>query len=485
MDYVRVVKLLILVVILAYALFSYYSLADTLTHQEIERGGKGYVSDEVWYVSSARNLLYKVFHVEPRCYNKSSATVIYEENISVTHFLIYNLARESGVRVVDSGYGKLRKAVYVEADNRSAIEAFVDKLKNYTSVKTVVYGWRLADAENIHEYLNLEHPPLVKYLIALTMVALGDYPTYWRIPFIVAGVLLVLFSYLLASAILRDDLVALVVAAAVAVEPLTRVMASIALLDIYVALFSVLSAYLLVKRRYLPALLVIAIGGTAKFNTLFMLIPFLIIVIRDYVRRHRGSFYALLYGGALYILLSVAIVFCMQVIVSIPIINHVGFTNWLNYSLFGAIKWHTSIKCTVNCPPSSAPWEWFFGINGFPVYFFTSGEGLYAIGSSFFWSIALAYSIAFLPSYMLRRSCRWSLLFLYGVFSGYLLLWIIGGRTQYSFYSIQLLPFVYTTLAVFSKDIVLSRKIAIETLCLWKNLLEYLWNSLLKLLLIS
>ena len=76
-------------------------------------------------------------------------------------------------------------------------------------------------------------------------------------------------------------------------------------------------------------------------------------------------------------------------------------------------------------------------------------------------------------------------MFLYGVFSGYLLLWIIGGRTQYSFYSIQLLPFVYTTLAVFSKDIVLSRKIAIETLCLWKNLLEYLWNSLLKLLLIS
>jgi len=62
----KYIPIILLVLILIYSGYELYRLADTFTQKEIERRGKGYVSDEVWYVSSARNILIKVFHVEPR-----------------------------------------------------------------------------------------------------------------------------------------------------------------------------------------------------------------------------------------------------------------------------------------------------------------------------------------------------------------------------------------------------------------------------------
>jgi predicted membrane-bound dolichyl-phosphate-mannose-protein mannosyltransferase len=35
-----------------------------------------------------------------------------------------------------------------------------------------------------------------------------------------------------------------------------------------------------------------------------------------------------------------------------------------------------------------------------------------------------------------------------GVFLGYVAVWILGGRTQYSFYAIQLTPLIYSYLTV-------------------------------------
>ncbi len=476
----------VLLAIIVFACINYYLLAQAYTDEEVKRGGKGYVSDEVWYVSSARNLLYKIFNTKPRLYGRPAATIVYGENANVTYSLLHRLASKYGVEIVDPRYNKLKKAVYVEANTTNAIESFARELENYTVVKTVVWGWRLADAENIQEYLNLEHPPLVKYLIAVSMVTLGDYPTYWRIPCIAAGILLVLFSYLLATEVMKDELVALIVAAAVAVEPLTRALASTALLDIYVALFSVLAAYFLVKKRYLLSLLIIALGATAKFNTLFMLVPYLFIVVRDYLRRKGGRPDALVYGTAYYFLVVLLIVFAFQVLVATPIIGYLGLSKWLDYSLFGAIKWHTSIKCVgAGCPPASSPWEWFFGINSFPIYFFPDGQSIHAQGISFFWTITLAYAIAFLPAYRLSRSIRWCLVLLYGLVGGYLLLWIIGGRTQYSFYSIQILPFVYITLVSITKDVVLNRRLAVKTLDLWKSFFTYMWRAILKIILVE
>ncbi len=473
----------ILIALVLYLFINSYILADTFTKTELERLGKGYVSDEVWYVSSARNILEKVFKLKPRFLGEYTATIVYSDEID--SFILSGIAEQSHVTIVDNSYTKLKYAVYVSAKNTASINKFIEKLREHTTVKDIVWGWRLPDAENVNEYLNLEHPPLVKYFIAISMYFLGDYPTFWRIPSIIAGALLVLLSYMVAKAITRNKYISLIISAFVASEPFTRLMASIALLDIYVALFSVAIAYFIVKKKYKYALLLIGLGSTVKFNTLFMVIPYLITVIRDDVRKDPRpiTLVSSIIANA-YIVVAIVIIF--QVVVSIPLILHVGLNNWLNSSIFGAIKWHTSVKCIgESCPTPSAPWDWFLGVNSFPIYFFPTGESLYAQGMSIFWTISLVYSILFLPSYIFSRKIRLSILFMHGILLGYLLLWIIGGRTQYSFYSIQLLPFTYINLVVVSKEMLLNRENGLYTLGLWRSLGSYIWKIILKICLIK
>ncbi|MEM4437012.1 MAG: glycosyl transferase, partial [Thermosphaera sp.] len=55
---------------------------------------------------------------------------------------------------------------------------------------------------------------------------------------------------------------------------------------------------------------------------------------------------------------------------------------------------------------------------------------------------------------------------------GYVSLWIIGGRSQYSFYSIHLAPLVYSTLVYEAAFIVFNRDLLIDTLGYWGRLKE-------------
>ena len=47
--------------------------------------------------------------------------------------------------------------------------------------------WSYAGTDD--DYYNLEHPPLAKFVIALSMLACGDEPLCWRIPSIAMGAL--------------------------------------------------------------------------------------------------------------------------------------------------------------------------------------------------------------------------------------------------------------------------------------------------------
>jgi len=477
----KLLPIILLVIILVYSGYELYRLADRFTEKELERHGKGYVSDEVWYVSSARNILLKTFHVEPRNPLNYSATIIL--NRTPSRGYVNSLASRCGVEVVDWGYSKLRNAFYVETSSRDSLDQFINLVDEKYGVKAVVPGWRLPDHDNIQEYLNTEHPPLGKYFIALSIYLFGDYPTYWRYPSIVCGVLLLLLIYMITFRVTGNPWISLATTLIASLDQLYRVMSSIAMLDIYVALFTALSAYLLVSRRLYLSIIAAAVASTFKFSGLFIVIPIAIVYLRR-IAREKGASPRILLENLFYIALIVILVTTLvQIIVATPLIMSIGFKSWAQATI-SSFKWHTSIKCIGSgCPVSAAPWDWMLGVHGFAVYYFTLKDKAVAIGNPITWPIALGLTILFLPAYKVSRRSGWPILFLYGLLAGYVLLWIVGGRTQYSFYAIQLLPYTYMSLTIIPYDLLWSREKALMVINKWVRGLQILWGILVKILL--
>ncbi len=478
----KIAMIVIITLIIVFTGFQYYSTALLLTKLEEERNGKGYVSDEVWYVSSARNILEKVFHIRPVLpSNRYGASIIYDGELDWK--ALEHLASKYNISIVDNSYSEI-KAFYIESSNQENIQDFIKELKNQVKIKDVVYGWRIPDAANIDLYLNLEHPPLGKYLIALSILVFSDYPLYWRIPSIITGMLIVLFTFIVLLKLSKNYLLAIIGCLFTAVDPIMRALSSIALLDIYVALFTVLSLYFAISKKHKEALLSALIGSGFKFNTLFVLVPLFLLYIRDKLKED-NSIVNFIYYTTRYFLVAVIGFIFIQSIISIPLIAHLGFNSWFNQAVIGSIKWHTSIKCTgTGCPISSAPWDWFIGNNGFVLYYLNNNKKLVALGFWPLWSIALSYSIILSPAYRFDKKYAYSWLFLIGVFTGYLLLWIIGGRTQYSFYSVQFAPLVYVFLMLTTTYIVADKAKISKILHEWYSLYWAVWGAFLEVLLV-
>jgi predicted membrane-bound dolichyl-phosphate-mannose-protein mannosyltransferase len=464
----RVVLIAILVVLAVISLYTYTSSAYDLYNLEITRGGRGYVSDEVWYVSSSRIILKKVFKLEPKqpssLYN---ATVIFREKPNIWE--LNKTASTYGVIINQVYFSKLT-ATYISGDKKS-VESFVKSLGD--KVIDVIPGWVLPDNEGINNYINWEHPPLAKYLIALVMYILGDNPLYWRIPVIVAGVLTVIFTFLVAYRVTGSIIASLSASLFTLMDPISRALFSIALLDGYMALFTVIALYFALKSKYTEAILATLIGACFKFSALFTTIPLLVLLARrESVIRGR-SVLVFIKSLIRYSAITVLAYLAILALVSAPIISYMGITNWISYGVIGAAKWHASVKCTdpAKCPVSSSPWDWFIGVNSFTLYIYPDGTYLYATGYYPLWSLSLILTVLFTPLvYTRKRLYGYIVLVFLGTLIGYIGLWIIGGRTQYSFYAVHFTPLVYTNLVYVFAEIIPRRELVKEALELWFKL---------------
>lgn len=100
--------------------------------------------------------------------------------------------------------------------------------------------WYIHSAQDlcrVKEEVNLEHPPLGKWLIAAGEAAFGNDPVGWRVAALVAGVLTVAITYLLARKLLGSTFGATFAAGLLAVDFLNFVHSRLAMLDIFLSLF--------------------------------------------------------------------------------------------------------------------------------------------------------------------------------------------------------------------------------------------------------
>jgi predicted membrane-bound dolichyl-phosphate-mannose-protein mannosyltransferase len=110
---------------------------------------------------------------------------------------------------------------------------------------------------------NVEHPPLAKGLVALSILAFGDRAIAWRLPSILAGTLAVLLLYLLTRR-LADRKTALLAAFLLGFESLWFVHSSIAMLDIVAVTLGLAALLLLVRREWVWTGAVVGLAMLAK-----------------------------------------------------------------------------------------------------------------------------------------------------------------------------------------------------------------------------
>ncbi len=412
-------------------------------------GLNGYVSDEVWYVSSSRNILREIFGLQPRYPGSSVRVTVELDKPSSVHQYddwvdhLVNFIESAGGEVIKgtefyrySAEGKFLPAVCAEVPPEA-----VEELTTFYFVKRVVRGYCYPNAEGIIDYMNYEHPPLGKLLIATSIAVCGDSPICWRLPSILAGATILLLAYL----IVRESVggsaggfLGCVTAAIIATDKLFRSLSMVAMLDIFVSLFSILSLYLVMKGKLFSSAVSLGLAASSKFSGAFTAVAYVLRALKKEI-------------PAKVILYAIYVPLAVFLILSIPIIAELGIYGWWGRSVEGAIRWHLSVK-TSNGPPSSAPWDWLLGVNPFPLHYVQvpeTGEwvaDLIALGNIHLYVLAVILSMFVLPKFSELPDRGNSYVYTWVTFLGYVAIWFLGAKTQYSFYMVHITPMLYVTL---------------------------------------
>lgn len=337
----------------AYVSYKSYSLAIANYHR-----GSLYVSDEIYYVDTARRYLQEIFHVQ------------------------------------------VNESMYSNKTNP--------------------------------DYFNLEHPPLGKYIIALSMLLYGDNPLGWRLPSILeAGMIPLILGLAFWAASRRtmlSILIAIAAAAAAAADPILVYAGSLAMLDIHLAFFLSLSLALLVAGRRRPALIAAGLASSVKMSGVAGILAIML--------------YDLLYGSlrerAKRLSEDILLPLLVYVIVMIPLIAYFGPVDIVRETI-NALKWHTTSRPPG--PPTSTPIGWILNENPFYYSFNPIIEPAVVATSLHALAVASIIPLVILGSTLDRyRTVTVAPFFYIGTLAVYALVWLLGNRTFYSFYAVELTP---------------------------------------------
>jgi predicted membrane-bound dolichyl-phosphate-mannose-protein mannosyltransferase len=306
------------------------------------------------------------------------------------------------------------------------------------NILTQVFGYNetlsypYPNASGISTYLNLEHPPLVKYILALSIAALGYSPFAWRLPGWIVGGAAVVLAYLAGYELLRDRgeaaavLAGAISAAALIFDPNFWALHGIAMLDAYAGFFALLSLYLLASGRRLASSVALGLAFAAKETTFPLLLPYLYYIGDLEGRPLRRLTYAVFIPAAVYLALSA------------PLMAHLGGpAAWLKDSFIHMASWDvTSGHIAGNAESQiSTPWGWFLNIN--PFYL---GNGLYARVNV---AVMILWAALTPAAFLLRdRKLEMAALFPWSIWAALAAVYAMGNTTLFSFYVADFSPMV-------------------------------------------
>jgi dolichyl-phosphate-mannose-protein mannosyltransferase len=276
-----------------------------------------------------------------------------------------------------------------------------------------------------HETQRTEHPPLAKLFVVAGIKIFGDNPLGWRFFSVVFGTITIVLFYLLCRRLELSRTAASIATFLLALENMTFVQASVAMLDVYFLTFMVAAFLLYVYRCYINA--GIAIGLSALSKLTGALAGPVVFIHWVFTRQGRSKWFLLTVIFAFILFLGLMVVFDSAITqdftdVSNPF-SRIESMEELSSSLTFSSVNHTAV---------SRPWDWVIKYEPM-AYWYTPH---YTGGISFtIWALIIP---AF--GYMIYRAVKGSDAALFGLswFAGTYLIWIpvslITNRVSFIFY---------------------------------------------------
>lgn len=284
------------------------------------------------------------------------------------------------------------------------------------------------EARNIieeHEIVRPEHPPLAKLFILGGIDLFGDNPFGWRFFSIIFGTASIVLFYFLCRRLDMSPNAASIATFLLALENMTFVQASVAMLDVYCLTFMLGSFLLYASRKYAASGIAIGLSALAKLNgALAALAVFIHWLFR---REGRSWWFVLTVVLAPLAFVGLMPLFDLAIVQDFSaLVDPISRIKTM-LSLSGSLTF-----TSVEHPAMSRPWEWLIFYE--PMGYWYNPHYLAAISPSV-WALIIPTF-----GYMLYRAIRGSQAGLFGVawFTGTYLVWIplslITDRVSYIYY---------------------------------------------------
>ena len=199
-----------------------------------------------------------------------------------------------------------------------------------------------------HETLRPEHPPLGKLFVASGIFLFGDNPFGWRIPTVVFGAICIVLFYLICRQLRMSKRAAYLATFLLALDNLSFVQASIAMLDVFSLAFMLGSFWLYLKGKYVLSGVSVGLSALAKLNGALALPVIFLHWLLTGRKRSRKFIASLFVAPASFVLLMPLFNF----FISRQFVNPIDQIKTM-LSLSGSLTFATTSSDAI-----SRPWDW-------------------------------------------------------------------------------------------------------------------------------
>ncbi len=306
------------------------------------------------------------------------------------------------------------------------------------------------DAQGQAEFV--VHPPFGKWLIAIGIRFFGNEEFGWRFASAIFGTLSILLIYLIVKKLFNSEFLSITAALLMAFDGLNLVMSRVALLDIFLMFFILLSIYFLIINNLWLSGSAIGLALSIKWSAAF-LIPLVILFVVVY---NKVTFRNLLKVMGQFTLLPISIYFASW---SGWIFSSQGWARQSESNVFASLwNYHLQILdfhqgLDDKHAYQANPWSWL--VLGRPTSFYYESpsdcgaekcaQEILAIGTPLLWWISI-FAVAITFGFLVTKLERAAAIILLGFAGTYLPWFFIQSRTTFYFYSISTLPFLILAL---------------------------------------
>ena len=306
------------------------------------------------------------------------------------------------------------------------------------------------DAQGQAEFV--VHPPFGKWLIAIGIRFFGNEEFGWRFASAIFGTLSILLIYLIVNKLFNSEFLSITAALLMAFDGLNLVMSRVALLDIFLMFFILLSIYFLITNNLWLSGSAIGLAISIKWSAAF-LIPLVILFVVIY---NKVTFRNLYKVVSQFTLLPISIYFASW---SGWIFSSQGWVRQSESNVFASLwNYHLQILdfhqgLDDKHAYQANPWSWL--VLGRPTSFYYESpsdcgaekcaQEILAIGTPLLWWISI-FAVAITFGFLVTKLERAAAIILLGFAGTYLPWFFIQSRTTFYFYSISILPFLILAL---------------------------------------